>query len=287
MKVALFQYPVVWAEVQENLRLTERRLQALVGEVGEGGKGGEPCGGEGGDESGGVDVVVLPEMFTTGFCTHRPELAEPVDGVTVATLLRWAKRYGVAIVGSFMCQEGGKLYNRGFFAKPDGEIVFIDKRHLYRGTGCEAKFFTPGTERTVVMYKGVKFCLQICYDLRFPVWSRNTTGFDYDILIYCAAWPQVKIAAWDIMLASRGIENQCYVVGVNCVGDDGMGVHYPGHSVAYDTWLNKLVWFADDEEGVKVADFDMEGLVHFREVLPAWKDSDKFSLKKFAPNLHN
>ena len=109
---------------------------------------------------------------------------------------------------------------------PNGETVFLDKRHLYRGTGGEVKFFTRGTERKIVTFKGVKFCLQICYDLRFPVWSRNTTGYDYDILIYCAAWPEVKITAWDIMLASRGIENQCYVVGVNCVGDDGMGVHY-------------------------------------------------------------
>lgn len=258
MKIALLQYPVVWAEVQENLRLTEQRLQSLVGKA---------------------DVAVLPEMFTTGFCTDRPELADPMDGMTVHSLKRWASTYNIALVGSFMCVDQGKLYNRGFFVMPNGETVFLDKRHLYRGTGGEVKFFTRGTERKIVTFKGVKFCLQICYDLRFPVWSRNTTGYDYDILIYCAAWPEVKITAWDIMLASRGIENQCYVVGVNCVGDDGMGVHYNGHSVAYDTWLNKLVWFEDDEEGTKIADFNLESLAHFREVLPAWKDCDAFVLK--------
>ena len=120
--------------------------------------------------------------------------------------------------------------------------------------------------------------MQICYDLRFPVWSRNTSGFDYDILVYCAAWPDVKIKAWDAMLAARCLENQCYLVGVNCVGDDGLGLHYKGHSVAYDTRLEPIVSFADNEEGIKIADFDMKRLEHYRTVLPLWKDCDRFVL---------
>ena len=264
MKVALFQYPVVWAEVQENLRLTERRLQALVGEGGEGGKGGEPCGGEGGDEGGGVDVVVLPEMFTTGFCTDRPELAEPVDGVTVATLLRWAKRYGVAIVGSFMCKEGGKLYNRGFFAKPDGEIVFIDKRHLYRGTGCEAKFFTRGEERKIVTYKGVKFCLQICYDLRFPVWSRYADNLQFDVIIAVANWPESRQNAWHILTRSRAIENQAYLIGCNRVGSDSFN-HYRGCSAIISPIGKTLARCKQNEPDTASFLLDLESLRHKRK----------------------
>jgi len=256
MKVAILQYPVVWAEIQENLRRTDLRLQEISGKA---------------------DVAVLPEMFSTGFCVDNPDLAEPMDGVTLSSVRRWAQMYNLAVVGSFMCKDAGKLYNRGFFVKPDGTAQFVDKRHLYPSLN-ETEVFTRGKERTIVEYKGVKFCLQICFDLRFPVWSRNKSGYDYDILLYVAAWPQEKILAWDVMLASRCVENQCYLMGVNCVGEDGWGMHYPGHSVAYDTHLQRLVWFADDEEGTKIADFDMQKLAHFREVLPFWKSIDTFDV---------
>lgn len=257
MRVALLQYPIVWADAEANLRLTESRLSAISGKA---------------------DLALLPEMFTTGFCTDRPDLAEPMDGPTVASLSRWAKEFGLAIAGSFMCRDGERLYNRGFFIRPDGQNDFVDKRHLYV-SGGEQEFFSPGTSRPVFEYQGVRFCLQICYDLRFPVWTRNQSGFDYDILLYSAAWPEVRIGAWDVLLAARGLENQCYVAGVNCVGDDGLGLHYTGHSVAYDTRLQRLVSFADNEEGTKIADFNMEKLAHFREVLPLWKDSDKFTIE--------
>jgi len=256
MKVALLQYPVVWAGIQENLRLTELRLQQIAGQA---------------------DVAVLPEMFTTGFCTNQPHMADTMDGTTIKYIKRWAKSYNLAIIGSFMCTDNGKLYNRGFFANPDGNVDFFDKRHLYPSRG-ESELFTPSTERKIITYKGVKFCVLICYDLRFPVWSRNASGFDYDILVYCAEWPDVKLKAWDAMVASRCIENQCYLVAVNCVGEDGLGLHYKGHSVAYDTRLEPLVSFMDNEEGTKIADFDMERLAHYREVLPLWKDSDSFTI---------
>lgn len=257
MKVALLQYPIVWAEVHENLRLTESRLSAIAGQA---------------------DVALLPEMFTTGFCTDNPSLAESMDGETVASLYRWARQYDMAIAGSFMCKEGNRLVNRGFFVRPDGTADFIDKRHLY-AHGGEADFFAAGQERKISEYKGVRFCLQICYDLRFPVWQRNQTGFDYDILLYCAAWPEIRIAAWDVLIPARGIENQCYIAAVNCVGDDGLGLHYNGHSVAYDTRLHRLAAFADNEEATRIADFDMDRLAHYREILPLWKDTDHFSVE--------
>lgn len=256
MKVALLQYPIVWAEVHENLRLTESRLAAIAGQA---------------------DVALLPEMFTTGFCTDNPSLAESMDGDTVASLHRWAREYDMAIAGSFMCNEGNRLVNRGFFVRPDGTADFIDKRHLY-AHGGEADFFAAGKERKISEYKGVRFCLQICYDLRFPVWQRNQTGFDYDILLYCAAWPEIRIAAWDVLIPARGIENQCYIAAVNCVGDDGLGLHYNGHSVAFDTRLHKLATFAENEEATRIVDFDMDRLTHYREILPLWKDTDHFSV---------
>ncbi len=257
MRVALLQYPIIWADKEANLRMTEERLSALQGKA---------------------DVALLPEMFTTGFCVQQPQLAESVgDSMTLAFLLRCARDYDLAIAGSFMAKEAANLYNRGFFVRPSGETDFVDKRHLY-ASGGEAELFTRGEKRVISEYKGVRFCLQICYDLRFPVWVRNATGYDYDILLYSALWPDVRIAAWDLLLPTRSVENQCYVAGVNCVGNDGIGLHYNGHSVAYDTRLHRLVEFEDNEEGTKIADFNMQNLAYFREILPLWKDADRFKI---------
>lgn len=256
IRVALLQYPIAWANIAENLRLTEQRLAALAGEV---------------------DVALLPEMFTTGFCTDHPELAEPMDGSTMQTLLRWAAEYNLAIAGSFIAQENGNLYNRGFFVRPDGTADFIDKKHLY-AHGGEADFFTAGNERVISEYKGVRFCLLICYDLRFPVWSRNQTGNDYDILLYSANWPDVRIQYWDVMLSARATENQCIVCAVNRVGTDGLGLTYSGHSVVLDTKLTPLVAFDEHEEGTKIATIDIAAIQHFREHSPLWRDADRFQL---------
>lgn len=256
MKVALLQYPIVWADVEANLHLFGQRLAAVAGQAA---------------------VALLPEMFTTGFCTKQPDLADSIDGKSVATLRKWAADYSLAIAGSFMCREGDKLYNRGFFIRPDGSSDFIDKRHLY-ASGGESEFFSPGKERVISEYMGVRFCLQVCYDLRFPVWMRNRTGHDYDILLISANWPDVRIQAWDVLLKARALENQCYIAGVNLVGTDGMGLHYPGHSVAYNTRLQPIAWLPEDQEGTVIADFDVAKLAYFREVLPLWKDADAFTL---------
>ena len=223
---------------------------------------------------------MLPEMFSTGFCTDRPDLAEPLDGPTMRTLQQLADDTGVAIIGSFICAENSQLYNRGFFMKPNEHPVFIDKAHLYKHGG-EDLFFTKGNDRTVFTYKGVRIRLLICYDLRFPVWARNGVmdSNNYEILLVIANWPEIRIGAYDVLLRARAIENQCYVAAVNPVGDDALGLHYNGHSVALDTRLTDLAGFADNEEGTKIVDFDLTKLRHFRETLPLWKDADEFELQ--------
>jgi predicted amidohydrolase len=298
MKVALLQYPIAWADKETNLHLAEERIAALAGKA---------------------DVAVLPEMFATGFCTDHPELAETMGGEIMTTLQRLADQYEIAIVSSFIClptppaagvccspaelllkqvvdvvvkSAPCKLVNRGFMIKPhqkpitDSEasdnrypIEIQDKRHLY-AHGGEDLFFQPADKRHIFEYKGVKILLLVCYDLRFPVWARNQSGSDYDIILVVANWPDIRIQYWDALIAARATENQCYIAAVNCVGDDGMGLHYNGHSVAYDTRLQPIVSFADDEEGTKIAEFDIAKLHHFREVLPLWKDVDHFEIKK-------
>ena len=274
MRVALLQYPIAWADKPTNLRLVEQRIAALAGKA---------------------DVAVLPEMFATGFCTDHPELAETMDGQIMQTMQRLSDQYDIAIVGSFICLPQSpleqrplsnsavsiisqKLVNRGFMVTPHAEVQIQDKRHLY-AHGGEDKFFERATNRTVFEYKGVKMQLLVCYDLRFPAWARNHSGYDYDILLVVANWPDIRIQYWDALVAARATENQCYIAAVNCTGDDGMGLHYNGHSVAYDTRLQPIVSFADDEEGTRIAHFDIQKLHHFREVLPLWKDVDNFLLQ--------
>ena len=279
MKIALLQYPIAWADKETNLRLAEERIAALAGKA---------------------DVAVLPEMFATGFCTDHPELAETMDGDIIRRLQAAADQSGVAVVGSFIClpisnstasyspsgcpigetpsNSQAKLVNRGFMIKPNAPIEIQDKRHLY-AHGGEDLFFQPAEKRHIFEYKGVKILLLVCYDLRFPVWARNQSGNDYDIILVVANWPDIRIQYWDALIAARATENQCYIAAVNCVGDDGMGLHYNGHSVAYDTRLQPIVSFADDEEGTKIAEFDIDKLHHFREVLPLWKDIDNFTLQ--------
>ena len=266
MKIALLQYPIAWADKETNLRLAEEHIAALAGKA---------------------DVAVLPEMFATGFCTDHPELAETMDGDIIRRLQAAADQSGVAVVGSFICwsqepgtrsQDNVRLVNRGFMIKPNAPIEIQDKRHLY-AHGGEDLFFQPAEKRHIFEYKGVKILLLVCYDLRFPVWARNQSGSDYDIILVVANWPDIRIQYWDALIAARATENQCYIAAVNCVGDDGMGMHYNGHSVAYDTRLQPIVSFADDEEGTKIAEFDIDKLHHFREVLPLWKDVDNFTLQ--------
>ena len=265
MRVALLQYSITWADKETNLRMAEEHIAALAGKA---------------------DVAVLPEMFATGFCTNHPELAETMDGEIIRRLQVVADKSGVAIVSSFIClpdsrhlisNAPAKLRNRGFMIKPHAKIEIQDKRHLY-AHGGEDLFFQPAQKRHIFEYKGVKFLLLVCYDLRFPAWARNRSGSDYDVILVVANWPEVRVQYWDALVAARATENQCYIAAVNMVGTDDKELNYNGHSVAYDTRLQPIVSFANNEEGTKIADFDLDALHHFREVLPLWKDVDSFEI---------
>lgn len=257
MKIAVLQYPIIWGDIRANVSQTIERIAALAGKA---------------------DVALLPEMFSTGFCVDRPELAEPTNGYTLTTLQQAADTYSVAIAGTFICREAYGLYNRGFLLSPHEAPQFQDKRHLY-AHGGEDKFFTPASSRNIFTYRGVKMLMLICYDVRFPVWARNLSGHDYDIILASANWPDVRVNYWDALVAARAVENQCYIVAANPVGTDGLGMHYNGHSVAYDTRMKELLGFADDEQGTRICSLSLEALRHFREALPLWHDIDKDLVK--------
>ncbi len=264
MRVALLQYPVVWADPQTNIGLLDERVRVIRGQA---------------------DLAVVPEMFSTGFCTDRPGLAEPWGGPTCQALQRIADENDMAIAGSLIIKEtclgnnsGRALRNRGFLFRPNDTPCYIDKRHLYRHGG-EAEFFSPGNQREVWEYRGMKIKLCICYDLRFPVWLRQETNNMYDLLICVGCWPTARIQYWDKMLPARAAENHCYAVGVNLVGIDGLQIAYNGHSAAYDTWLNDIAGFADYEESTRIVEFSLDRLHHFREALPLWMDADEFQIQ--------
>ncbi len=256
MRVALLQYSIAWADPQANIQALDERLRAIRGQA---------------------DLAVVPEMFSTGFCTNRMDLAEPWGGPTCQALQRMADEYEIAVVGSLIVREQDGLRNRGFLFAPHTEPRFIDKRHLYKAGG-EAALFKAGDQREIWEYKGMKIRLAVCYDLRFPVWLRQEPDNLYDLLICVACWPTVRVQYWDSLLPARAAENQCYVVGVNMVGVDGAGEKYNGHSAAYDTWLRDIALFNDAEEGTRIVDLPIEVLHHYRDASPLWQDADEYQV---------
>lgn len=221
-----------------------------------------------------ADIVVLPEMFATGFKLRPSVVAEPMDGEVVTTMLRWAREYRKAVVGSAVISEGGFFRNRQFFVEPSGRMTWYDKHHLFR-PGGEARDYEPGKQRVIVEYMGIRFLLLVCYDLRFPVWSRNRG--DYDAIIYSASWADDRREVWRTLLRARAIENQCYVIGVNRVGRDP-DAEYAGDSAIIDFKGRTLV-DAGCSEGTLTATIDTEQMAAFREKFPAWIDADDFELR--------
>lgn len=221
-----------------------------------------------------ADVVVLPEMFATGFKLRPARVAEPADGPVVTAMRRWAARYDKAVVGSVVIAEGEAFRNRMFFVKPSGEAVWYDKRHLFR-PGGEARDYTPGTRRVVAEYKGWRFLLLVCYDLRFPVWSRNRG--DYDAILCSASWADDRREVWRTLLRARAIENQCYLAGVNRVGTDP-DASYAGDSALVD-FAGRTLADAGGGERTLVATFDAETQAAFKAKFPAWMDADDFELR--------
>jgi omega-amidase len=251
-----------------------------------------------------TDLIILPEMFTTGFTMNAKTVAEPMNFTTFKWMKLQAKRTQAVITGSFIVKEGENFYNRLIWMRPDGSFETYDKRHLFR-MGKEDKTFTAGTKRLIVELKGWRICPLICYDLRFPVWSRNymekgekgekrkeepensakessslqsnASYLNYDLLIYVANWPTVRSQVWDILLQARAIENQSYCIGVNRVGEDGMGLEYSGNSVVID-FNGKQIFHQKDSEVIVSQILNKKELEDFRNKFPAYLDSDDFEI---------
>lgn len=226
-------------------------------------------------------VIVLPEMFSTGFSMEPQKLAETMEGTT----LQWMKSRSASlrkiITGSLIIEEGGHYYNRLIWMLPNGQCYHYDKKHLFGFAGEDAAY-TAGQKRVIVQVNGWKINLQVCYDLRFPVWARQTPqaeGADpsYDILLYVANWPERRIEAWDTLLRARAIENQCFVIGVNRIGNDGNEIYHNGSSALIDPW-GKTIWNSRDKEEIFTYTLSPEELEAPRERLPFLRDGDSFVL---------
>lgn len=255
LKISIVQTYIAWENKQENLRMLREKLHALRGTT---------------------EIVVLPEMFSTGFTMKSRELAEPVSGITVRILKELAADFQLALCGSFICSERSNYYNRAFFITPEGEEFYYDKRHLFR-MGNEAEYFSSGNNKLIISYRGWNICLLVCYDLRFPVWSRNVNN-EYDLLIYVASWPQARRLAWDTLLCARALENMCYVCGVNRIGVDGNKLIYNGGSVVFSAKGEVLASVPDGEEGIETVSLSLISLQQLRDKFPVWKDADAFRL---------
>lgn len=227
-----------------------------------------------------TDLIILPEMFTTGFSMEPSKLAEPVGGRTFKWMRQMAAQKNAAIVGSYIVKEGAKFFNRLYFVKPDGQSFFYDKKHLFTLAG-ENKNYTAGEDRLIVEYKGWKIFTLICYDLRFPVWSRSRSStdnlYEFDLILYAANWPKPRINAWDSLLQSRAIENISYSIGVNRVGKDASGHEYSGHSAAYGYDGIQRAFSIKDE--VIHCILNGKDLEKFRSKFPFQADADDFEIK--------
>ncbi len=222
------------------------------------------------------DLIVLPEMFTTGFTMNAPALAEPMNLTTCRWMKQMAAQTGAVITGSIIIRENSRYYNRMLWVEPDGQIDFYDKRHLFR-MADEHLVFSAGEKRLIKELKGWKIAPFVCYDLRFPVWSRNTEAESYDLAIYIASWPAARNMAWNTLLPARAIENQCYVTGVNRTGTDGKAIIYEGNSGIWN-FLGEKINDSGHAEVIQTGSLDMAKLQSFRSAFPAFRDSDRFSI---------
>ena len=254
LKIALIQSDLVWENPEQNRLNFTKQINDISEEV---------------------DVIVLPEMFTTGFTMNASAVAETMDGKTVSWMKYLASRLNAAIVGSIVVAENNTFYNRLLFVEPSGFITTYNKRHTFTLVG-EHKTYTAGNEKVILNYNGWKIRPLICYDLRFPVWARNTE--DYDVLLYVANWPKPRVSAWDVLLKARAIENMCYCIGVNRVGVDGVNSLYSGHSAVYDVLGQELTAFKPNEEDTQIVTLEKRHIQAYRNKFKFLDDRDDFSL---------
>ncbi len=249
LKVTIIQPDIIWENPGENLTKYSTTIAA----------------------AGKTDLVILPEMFTTGFSMLSEKLKEPMTGQSVRWMQNTAVNNNVAVLGSLIIEEEEKIYNRAIWVFPDGSVSYYDKRHLFT-MGKEHLHYSPGSRKTIIEYKGWRICPLICYDLRFPVWSRNTEN--YDLLIYVANWPAARHHIWKSLLVARAVENQSYCIGVNRTGNDGNGLNYSGDSVLADA--KGLATFLGEKPAVQTFDLNYEELHTFRKSFPVLNDKDSF-----------
>ena len=252
--IAGIQSHLMWENPAENRNYFEEKINSLSDEI---------------------DIVVLPEMFTSGFTMNAKKVAEKMDGATISWMQKLASKNNLAIVGSLVIEEENHFYNRLVFVHPSKKIDFYDKHHTFTLAG-EDKTYTSGNKKTIINYKGWRICPLICYDLRFPVWARNIEN--YDLLLYVASWPIARIKAWDILLKARAIENMSYVIGVNRIGMDDNGYEYCGNSLIIDYLGAQLSDLQHNEEGVILANINKKAQEDTREKLGFLKDKDFFSI---------
>jgi predicted amidohydrolase len=266
----LIQTSLHWEDKAANLQMLEEKINSITEKT---------------------QVVVLPEMFSTGFSMKPELLAETMDGETISWMKRLAAAKKVILTGSVIIQENGSYYNRFVWMQPNGEFGYYNKRHLF-AFAQEDKHYSPGTERFIASANGLKVLLMVCYDLRFPVWARQISPltpqqkredvdtkdvFEYDILIYVANWPERRSTAWKTLLQARAIENQCYVIGVNRVGDDGNAIYHSGDSMVVSP-LGEVLYHKADDEDIFTITLKKEDLDDVRRKFQFWRDADDFQI---------
>jgi len=272
LTITTIQSNLVWENKAANLLMLEQKIKGMEERT---------------------EVIVLPEMFSTGFSMNTQALAEDMNGETVTWMKRVAAENKIILTGSIIIKENENFYNRLIWMLPNGEYGVYDKRHLF-GFGNETEHYSAGNKRLIASVKGWKINLQICYDLRFPVWARQAPTSlerahpeasgaggeaEYDVLIYVANWPERRNHAWKTLLCARAIENQCYVVGVNRVGDDGNNIYHSGNSMVIDP-LGQVLYHKADEEDIFTIALDKEKLNEVRNKFPFLKDGDDFNITK-------
>lgn len=255
MKISLIQSDLKWEDKSGNFR----HLASLITRL-----------------NNKTDIVLLPEMFNTGFSMNPEKLSESVESDTLRWMKKISKDGNFGLCGSYMVIENKKYYNRWVFVSPENEYRYYDKRHLF-SLSEETRLFSPGNSRSVFSFRGIRISPYICYDLRFPVWSRNPG--DCDLIIYAANWPESRISVWDTLIKARAIENQCYVAGVNRIGIDGEGIKYCGHSAVIDPRGNVTGSGNANEECTITCDISLTELTDFRNKFPVLKDADSFSIE--------
>jgi predicted amidohydrolase len=254
LRISLVQFEVIWEDPAANRKKLNDLLKPLVGNT---------------------DLILLPEMFTTGFSMHAKELAESMDGDTITWMKEYAGYTGAALAGSLIVRDQERYYNRLVFVLPTGEISCYDKKHLF-AIGGEDQYYSHGNNRVVVNYCGWRIALFICYDLRFPVWCRSVK--DADLMLFSANWPASRLHVWQTLTRARAIENQLYVAGVNRTGTDGAGVAYPGESVVVDPKGRIICELNGESDVVATSELSLDELNRFRKKFPVSGDADGFEI---------